>query len=608
LIFIVHDLNGALCHKQFKSTPMKNLFKTLLVLLICSFSFQMRAQTSVTITGAMDSTFATVLCNPPVDISCVSYGNTTGYNSLTDSLDIHVFFGDGQDSIFTVAIYESGGIQYWYAEHVHSYSAGTFNWMVIATGPDGMADTVYASPITITASCTTVDGYVYYDNNSNCIFDAGDAALAGIGLHVTNGTPAGYVGTGYTDASGHYTITIPQGLTGLQISPYMITGASVTCPASGSYTFNSTSSTTLDFGLTCSASTFDLLAQHSFSGVGAPGSNGQISFYAGNHSCTPQPAVIELTLDPAVSYVSMLSGPAPTSIAGNVLTWNLTLSPTAGYWGTVFVLDIYTATTATVFDPAVFNVNISPLADANPSNNSDTWTLIIGGPYDPNNKEVIPAGTGAGGNVAPNTEFRYTINFQNTGTAPANNIYVLDTISENLDMTTFEILSSSHTMQPYFFADNLVRFDFPNIMLPDSNANEPMSHGWVIYKIKAKSGLPNLTEIRNTAYIYFDYNAPIVTNTTLNTIDMSIGINEQDDNSVANKFFPNPTYGPTRIDFGQDVSGTVMIIDITGKVVLNFTVNTKREVELDLGMLAAGLYKVVVPGLDLKNNTLQLIK
>lgn len=55
-------------------------------------------------------------------------------------------------------------------------------------------------------------------------------------------------------------------------------------------------------------------------------------------------------------------------------------------------------------------------------------------------------------------------------------------------------------------------------MLPDSGTNEPASHGYVIYEVDPLPGAPDGTEIKNHADIYFDFNPPIVTNSTLNTL------------------------------------------------------------------------------------------
>lgn len=61
-------------------------------------------------------------------------------------------------------------------------------------------------------------------------------------------------------------------------------------------------------------------------------------------------------------------------------------------------------------------------------------------------------------------------------------------------------------------------FEFNNINLPDSTSNLEGSQGYVSYSIKAKTGLPENTIIKNTSAIYFDYNPPIITNTVENIL------------------------------------------------------------------------------------------
>ncbi len=55
-------------------------------------------------------------------------------------------------------------------------------------------------------------------------------------------------------------------------------------------------------------------------------------------------------------------------------------------------------------------------------------------------------------------------------------------------------------------------------MLVDSIKNEPKSHGYIVYKIKAKQNVQIGDVIKNTAAIYFDYNLPIFTNTEMTTV------------------------------------------------------------------------------------------
>jgi hypothetical protein len=58
---------------------------------------------------------------------------------------------------------------------------------------------------------------------------------------------------------------------------------------------------------------------------------------------------------------------------------------------------------------------------------------------------------------------------------------------------------------------------FP-ISLPDSNVNEPASHGFFSFEINQKPDLPDGVTLNNTANIIFDFNPPIVTNTVQHTI------------------------------------------------------------------------------------------
>ncbi|MGQ0828493.1 MAG: DUF7619 domain-containing protein [Bacteroidota bacterium] len=589
---------------------MKTLLQRSLIILAILLSVNSKAQTTVDIVTVMDSSGTGYYCTTPVTIDLMVWGTTTGYTPVTDSLDIQCFWDDGTDTTFRERI-SGGSPSYFFPDLTHIYtSGGTYDIKVIVTGPDGKADTLISAPIVITSGCEKVDGYCYYDNNNNCIFDAGDDTLAGVPIVIS--ISGNVVTHAYTNTSGYYSADLLSGLTGLEIRPssyWSSAYSSVNCPASGFYTFNSTGPASFDFGLDCTASGYDL-SVYSFGRVAAPGSSERLTVHATNWSCTSTPAIITLTLDPDVTYVDMASGPAPSSVMGNVLTWNIIMNASVYYWGAAFnaTLNIKTNTNAVIFDTACFTVSIDPTAsDININNNTYYSCRIIGGPYDPNNKEVSPAGIGANGNIAPDEELTYIINFQNTGTAPAINVYIKDTISSNLDMSTFKIVASSHAMNPYFLENNSIRFDYPNIMLPDSNVNEPLSHGWVVYKIKTKTGLANGTRIKNTGYIYFDYNAPIVTNTTLNTIDIAMGIAENS-KEIQTMAYPNPATEQLTIVFGESVSGMLSIVDMTGRTVKTLNINRADQVIVNLDGLSSGLYGLTMPGVQLKETRIQVIK
>jgi hypothetical protein len=100
---------------------------------------------------------------------------------------------------------------------------------------------------------------------------------------------------------------------------------------------------------------------------------------------------------------------------------------------------------------------------------------------------------------------------------------------------------ASHPCQLYILDGPVLRFEFSNIQLPDSGANEPGSHGMVAFEISPKPNLANGTQLTNGAAIYFDWHPPVITNSTLNTIDIALGI--QPPEPAATAIWPNPTGG-----------------------------------------------------------------
>lgn len=273
------------------------------------------------------------------------------------------------------------------------------------------------------------------------------------------------------------------------------------------------------------------------------------------------------------------------TISGNTITWNLS-NAYAGYsYSDVIYFTCPTGLpsgTAHYFTSTITATNNT--TDCNTANNDGNLLQLVGSSYDPNDKSVDHE---QGIDPATVQTLTYTIRFQNTGTAPAQNIYILDTLSQNLDWATLEILDASHTMQLIDLGNGVKRFDFPQIWLPDSNANEAASHGHVVYRIREKATNGIGSEIENTAYIYFDWNDPIVTNTTYN-VNSALGLNTW--NSQNFNLFPNPTKDHFTIQSNETII-RVEIVSMTGQVVLNHFDETSETTVSTQG-LDAGMYLV----------------
>jgi hypothetical protein len=120
-----------------------------------------------------------------------------------------------------------------------------------------------------------------------------------------------------------------------------------------------------------------------------------------------------------------------------------------------------------------------------------------------------------------------------------------------------------------------------------------MSEGWVQYSAKLRDALPIGTQIRNTANIYFDYNTPITTNTTVNTIveaTTGIAVNVAEQNSIV--LYPDPAHDYLYIRSDIELTGICMkIFDATGRLYRILSLE-ERNTGVDIKDLAAGVYVV----------------
>jgi len=175
------------------------------------------------------------------------------------------------------------------------------------------------------------------------------------------------------------------------------------------------------------------------------------------------------------------------------------------------------------------------------------------GSYDPNDKLATPAGVGESHDIYKGDELTYKIRFQNTGNDTAFTVILVDTLDfEHLNMSTLEVLNSSHPYTLSVEDTQILTFTFDNILLVDSTTNEPASHGFVTFRIDQFKENEIGDVIENKAYIYFDYNEAIVTPTVFNTvaepriaanfqfIPLTVGIEGGTINHLFAKVYPNP--------------------------------------------------------------------
>lgn len=544
----------------------------------------------ITINYASDSDSSNYYCSAPSTIYFWIYGSAIGYVT-GDSVEVNINYGDATDTTFMTEIY--AGQAYFYASSQHVYNApGSYSCQYIATGPDGSADTlVVVDEVFISNVCGAIAGQVYIDDNGNCVFDAGDTPLPYYSVSILNGSQV--VAYAWTDSLGFYSVNVPAG-PAYTVEAYTNynygQSFNISCPASGNYTISSVPASGIDFGLSCLQG-YDLTGYLSGWGF-RPGFDASIWFDVWNMRCMPVNGQAKLVLDPMLTFVS--SNPLPDAVIGDTLIYDFS-NVVNGYWNyPYFYISVSTPVSANIGDTVCLQLIIEPIAgDSDPGNNIINACYPVQNSWDPNMKEVSPKGTGPEGNIQKNSALTYTVHFQNTGTAVAYNIIVIDTLDTDLDASTLEVLGSSHLMSFNLMPGNVMKFTFNNIMLPDSLSNEPESHGYVIYKVNQKNDLPGGTEIYNTANIYFDFNPAIVTNTTKNTVAIIQGVHE----TVSPQslyLYPVPADKTLSLDIPSSEDGALLqIFDMEGRLVYSNNANA-GVLGINVEKFKPGVYTVTL--------------
>jgi len=221
--------------------------------------------------------------------------------------------------------------------------------------------------------------------------------------------------------------------------------------------------------------------------------------------------LIDMVIGGDLVYVTAY--PEPDSVVSGHYYWNLPPVPAQGQQIVDVIVQVGPVHSSVQF---FAQLTVPGFTDIHTHDLNGTVTCA----YDPNDKQVLPAGYGEFHAVDIATPWLdYTVRFQNTGTDTAFTVVIEDVLDADLDPSSMQVLGTSHTITDIHLDDgNTLTFRFDGIMLPDSNVDPLGSNGFVRFRIQPNAGAPSGTEIHNTAGILFDQNPAIITNTTLTTL------------------------------------------------------------------------------------------
>jgi len=214
--------------------------------------------------------------------------------------------------------------------------------------------------------------------------------------------------------------------------------------------------------------------------------------------------------------------------------------------------------------------------------------------YDPNDKRGFTSSRSSEDIYWYDTDVYvdFVVRFQNTGTAAAVNVVIVDTISPVFDPISLGLLGSSHEMMVNWRPGNVLEFAFPMIMLPDSGADESASHGYVKFRLKPSADIVVGSSLTNTADIYFDFNPPIRTNTVILDVEEPVGLMEPTKESMV--FIPNPATDMVQLATPVIEAVRYEVLGLDGRVIRADRMEGSGRSFIPLVGLEPGSYRLLV--------------
>ncbi len=421
-----------------------------------------------------------------------------------------------------------------------------------------------------------IAGYVWNDDNGNGIKDSSELPYKGA---IISTFPLKSYSS--SSALGTYSIIADKfhdTLRAFSTTPYTITVPSYYAVSSGG---------SYNFGVQRIPNITDVSVTITNTAVFRPGFDNSFVITIKNIGTISTDGIVKMAIPYGIIPSSSI--PIPDDQTADTITWNLT---NLGIQESISITVNFTVSVDLKRnDTVLFAAKVLSINDQDPSNNLDKHTALVVTSYDPNDKSVSPESYLTPIELQSGMALEYTIRFQNTGNFSADFIHVIDTLDESLDLSTFKLISTSHPCQWNIEGKTVVDFYFQNINLPTI---EPGSHGFVKFSVSPFKSTSIGTKIPNRAYIYFDYNPSVLTNTVQTKIAFPVNINQLDKTELL-KLYPNPTKNHLTLVWKEALNGLarIWLYDLNGKLCFTKTFSIlDGKGEIKFSGLAPGNYQL----------------
>ena len=425
---------------------------------------------------------------------------------------------------------------------------------------------------------------LFDDNNNSCDID--DYAMTGF---VVNGNNNTYNYATNINSDGTYNLNLFDDT--YEISILNLPDYFIVTPQSSTITFtDSNTEQQLNFCIIANQTIEDLNITILPVNEARPGFESEYQLILENLGTqTVASAAITVTFDETLQTF-LSAEPQPTATTANQLSF--TVDNLLPFQNSIinFTMETFTPPTVNGGEIANFTATVTPDANDNtPDDNTYDLAQTIVNSFDPNDKRVLQ---GEEITLDQTDDYlNYIIRFQNTGTASAINVRVVDTLHQNLDWNTFRMINASHDYNVEITNGNHVEFIFNNINLPHEDADAEGSNGFIAYKIKPVGGLQIGDIITGDAEIYFDYNLPIITNMATTEVVEVLKVNEYSVKSSIT-VYPNPTKDKLYINTPQNIQvKEIQIYNLQGRQLMAYH---QSHDTVNIESLTTGVYIMVI--------------
>ena len=461
-----------------------------------------------------------------------------------------------------------------------------------------------------------IEGTVYHDLNEDCIQDTGEPGIVNVQVHCKG------VGYTYTNSVGEYSFIVPTGtyeisesiksyspLSGCQNNKILIntvSGSGCIKKINFANKLNPINDVRISlWNDNFAVPGFTYKQNMIITNAGTISENNIISSYKTDNQIGV-PSFNPNFLNQLVSPGYYVNGPNVTLNPGNSESVKVEyLVPTNIPINT----DLYFTDSTHYQLPMSSWVN-----DFTPWNNVNQLHTNVVGSFDPNFIQVYPQGSTEKGFIGTkDSVLEYMVHFQNYGNYYATNVRVEVQLDPNLTRESVQPIFSSSPSSVLLNENGHLIYSFNNINLYPKNWNEELSKGFFTFSVKQNPGLSPGTEISNLADIYFDFNEPVRTNNTINTIEKGASTNPEPGVDLVQKIYPNPANNSFYLLLSDLPEGAIEIrmSDLFGRLIKSEVVNNNSiTVEMSTETISSGTYfiNVISGNSTSKTYKLMLIK